>query len=86
MPGFKYDYKTSTTWEYPHFPRPNIRTAWRFRTYSVKNWGGVALQLRTMSAGLRWDEMNVKPPLSKLTAIPSLKWRKKQLSCVDFSW
>ncbi|OQV20057.1 Nucleosome-remodeling factor subunit BPTF [Hypsibius exemplaris] len=64
MPGYKYDYKTSPTWEYHHFPRPNIRTAWRLRTYAVRNWGGVALQLRVMYAGLRWEEMSIKAPLN----------------------
>jgi hypothetical protein len=61
-PGFNYGCKMNNVgWPYP-CPRPFFRTAWRYRTQTVRNISGVALQLRILWACIRWDELNARVP------------------------
>lgn len=61
--AFNYNCKMNhVNWIYP-CPRPLFKTAWRFRTQTVRTFGAVALQLRIMYACLRWDDLSVKPPV-----------------------
>ncbi|CAH1403971.1 unnamed protein product [Nezara viridula] len=50
-------------WPYP-CSRPTFKTCWLFRTISFKNLAAAGLQLRTVWACLKWDDMQVKPPSS----------------------
>lgn len=60
--AFNYNCKmNNVNWIYP-CPRPLFKTAWCYRTQTVKSYGGVALQLHSMWATLRWDDLAVKPP------------------------
>ena len=59
--GFKYDCKmNNVNWPYP-CPRPQFKTAWRFRTQTLKNLAAAALQLRIIWSSLRWDDLSQKP-------------------------
>ncbi|OWF46473.1 nucleosome-remodeling factor subunit NURF301-like isoform X2 [Mizuhopecten yessoensis] len=59
---FNYNCKmNNVNWIYP-CPRPLFRTSWRYRTQTVKSFGGVGLQLRILWACLRWDDLSIKPP------------------------
>lgn len=59
---FNYNCKmNNVNWIYP-CPRPLFRTAWRYRTQTVKSFGGVGLQMRILWACLRWDDLAIKPP------------------------
>ncbi|KAK3598854.1 hypothetical protein CHS0354_008596 [Potamilus streckersoni] len=60
--GFKYDCKmNNVNWPYP-CPRPLFKTAWRYRTQTMKSLAGSCLQLRILWAVIRWDDMATKPP------------------------
>ncbi len=60
--GFKYDCKmNNVSWPYP-CPRPQFRTAWRYRTQTLKTIAAAALQLRILWAAIRWDDLSLKPP------------------------
>ncbi|XP_033751700.1 nucleosome-remodeling factor subunit BPTF-like [Pecten maximus] len=59
---FNYNCKmNNVNWIYP-CPRPLFRTSWRYRTQTVKSFGGVGLQMRILWACLRWDDLSIKPP------------------------
>ncbi|CAC5424118.1 BPTF [Mytilus coruscus] len=61
--AFNYNCKmNNVNWIYP-CPRPIFKTAWKYRTQTVKTFGSVALQLRIMYVCLRWDDISIKPPV-----------------------
>lgn len=61
--AFNYNCKmTNVNWIYP-CPRPVFKTAWKFRTQTVRTFGAVALQLRIMYVCLRWDDISIKSPV-----------------------
>lgn len=61
-PGFNYNCKMNhVNWVYP-CPRPTFRTAWRYRTQTLRTLAAAALQLRILWSCLRWDDMAVKAP------------------------
>ncbi|XP_071108199.1 nucleosome-remodeling factor subunit BPTF-like [Haliotis cracherodii] len=60
--GFNYNCKmNNVNWIYP-CPRPVFRTAWRFRTQTIKSLAAAAMQLRILWSCIRWDDVAVKPP------------------------
>ncbi|XP_067672997.1 nucleosome-remodeling factor subunit BPTF-like [Haliotis asinina] len=60
--GFNYNCKmNNVNWIYP-CPRPLFRTAWRYRTQTIKSLAAAALQLRILWSCIRWDDVAVKPP------------------------
>ena len=60
--GFNYNCKmNNVNWPYP-CPRPHFKTAWRYRTQTLKTFAAASLQLRILWACIRWDDINVKPP------------------------
>lgn len=50
-------------WPYP-CSRPLFKTCWLFRTINFKTIAAAALQLRLLWACVRWDDLQVKPPLN----------------------
>ncbi|XP_050394423.2 nucleosome-remodeling factor subunit BPTF [Patella vulgata] len=60
--GFNYNCKMNNVlWPYPCH-RPWFKTAWRYRTQTIKTLAAAALQLRILWACIRWDDMSIKPP------------------------
>lgn len=49
------------SWPYPS-SRPQFKTAWFYRTMTMRTLAAVALQLRIVWCCLRWDDMSTKPP------------------------
>ena len=59
--GFNYNAKSnSVVWPYP-CPRPAFKTTWLYKTASVESVQSVALQMRTLWASVRWDDMVARP-------------------------
>lgn len=50
-------------WPYPS-SRPQFKTAWFYRTMTMRTLAAVALQLRIVWCCLRWDDMATKAPTS----------------------
>ena len=62
VPGFHYNTKWNSL-NYPlDFPRPSFRTAWKYRTQSIRTLAAAAIQTRILNASMKWDEMNIRPP------------------------
>lgn len=62
VPGFNYNARTvGVNWPYP-CPRPNFKTAWRYRTMTLKSLGCFALEMRIFWTCIRWDDIQAKPP------------------------
>ncbi|KAL5018856.1 hypothetical protein ScPMuIL_004578 [Solemya velum] len=59
---FNYNCKmNNVNWPYP-CPRPLFKTAWRYRTQTLRTLGASGLQLHILWSCVRWDDLNVKPP------------------------
>ena len=62
--GFNYTCKLNHyIWPYHTTPRPVFRTCWLYRTQRIDTIHAVGLQLKNIWASIRWDDLNVKPPL-----------------------
>uniref|UniRef100_A0A0L8FKB1 Uncharacterized protein n=2 Tax=Octopus bimaculoides TaxID=37653 RepID=A0A0L8FKB1_OCTBM len=60
--GFNYNCKmNNVNWIY-QCPRPSFKSAWRYRTQTLKSLAAAGLQLRILWVCLRWDDMSVKTP------------------------
>lgn len=60
--GFNYNCKMNhVNWIY-QCPRPSFKSAWRYRTQTLKSLAAAGLQLRILWVCLRWDDMAVKAP------------------------
>lgn len=63
--SFSYSAKQSQyIWPYGITPRPTFRTCWLYRNCLVDSFQDVALQLKVMHASIRWEDLQVKPPVS----------------------
>lgn len=64
LAGFHPIAKTNNgCWPYPS-SRPQFKTAWFYRTMTMRTLAAAALQLRIVWCCLRWDDMATKPPTS----------------------
>ncbi|XP_060530010.1 nucleosome-remodeling factor subunit NURF301 isoform X2 [Cylas formicarius] len=62
VPGYNMLAKqNNSVWPYP-CARPLFKTCWIYRTVNLKTLAAAALQLKTLWACLRWDDMQTKPP------------------------
>ncbi|KAE8752789.1 hypothetical protein FOCC_FOCC000527 [Frankliniella occidentalis] len=60
--GFHHQAKANPqAWPYP-CSRPLFKTCWLYRTVNIRSLAAASLQLRTLWASLRWDDMVAKPP------------------------
>lgn len=63
--SFSYSAKQSQyIWPYGITPRPTFRTCWLYRNCLVDSFLEVALQLKVMHSSIRWEDLQVKPPVS----------------------
>jgi len=68
--GFNYNGKLNhAIWPYHTTPRPVLRTSWLFRNQRIESIHAVALQLKTIWASIRWDDIQQKPPPSGANTI-----------------
>lgn len=57
--GFAPTAKKDLLWPYP-CGRPFFKTGWQFKTVNASTWAAAALQLRTLWASVKWDDMLAK--------------------------